>query len=138
MVGGFAAAKFLGTAVAAPGSTAGRTADTTRFPAIAAVASSSSTASGSATDEAAELMICRAAANRTKYKRAGAAMRLLVEQVGFHPCNRDGQPPNGFRCCELLRDILSMGFDAEEPDTNGIAASWIPNAGGCGWMSSRF
>ena len=39
-----------------------------------------------------------AAALRTKYRREGGVVRIPVEQVGFHPKNRDGQPPNGSRC----------------------------------------
>ncbi len=67
-----------------------------------------------------EPMVRRAAALRTKYRRPGGSVRIPVEQVGFHPKNRDGQPPNGSRCLELFKEILEVGFDGEESDNGGI------------------
>jgi hypothetical protein len=49
-----------------------------------------------------------------------------VEQVGFHPSNRDGQPPNGARCLELFKEILKIGFDCEEADNGGVVVAQKP------------
>ena len=73
-------------------------------------------------------MIKRAAAFREKYRVASASGHLPVEQVGFHPCNRDGQPPNGERCVGLCCDILDIGFDVEDANTSGIAVQEKPGA----------
>ena len=70
-------------------------------------------------------MIRKAAALREKY-RIGCAVRIPVEQVGFHPKNRDGQPPNGSRCNELFKQILAVGFDAEDADSGGIVVEAVP------------
>ncbi len=53
-------------------------------------------------------------------------MHIPVEQVGFHPANRDGQPPNGARCMELLRDIMEIGFDSDEANAGGIVVASPP------------
>ena len=45
-------------------------------------------------------LIRRAAGLRTKYRKHDAPIHLPLDQVGFHPKNRDGQPPNGERCCQ--------------------------------------
>ena len=71
-------------------------------------------------------MIRRAAAYRVKYGREGGPIRIPIEQVGFHPRNRDGQPPNGSRCSELFKDILAVGFDAEDADSGGIVVEVRP------------
>ena len=63
-------------------------------------------------------IIRRAAAFRMKYRKDRA--RLPVSQVGFHPANRNGQPPSSDRCISLLKDILALGFDAEEPHHGGV------------------
>jgi hypothetical protein len=73
-------------------------------------------------------MVRRAAALRTKYRRQGGLVRIPVEQVGFHPKNRDGQPPNGSRCMELFREILDVGFDAEESNNGGIVVEAHPGS----------
>ena len=56
----------------------------------------------------------QAAAFRVKYRRAGGLICFPLQQVGFHPQNRNGQPPNGERCAGLCEDILALGFDREE------------------------
>jgi hypothetical protein len=49
-----------------------------------------------------------------------------VEQIGFHPSNRDGQGPSADRCAGLLTDILKIGFDVVEADTNGVLVEQKP------------
>lgn len=74
-----------------------------------------------------ERIIRRAAALRVKYRRHdGALIRIPVEQVGFHPSNRDGQPPSGSRCLELARDILQVGFDVQEANCGGVLVAARP------------
>ncbi len=69
-----------------------------------------------------------AAALRMKYRRPGGLVRIPVEQVAFHPCNRDGRPPSGTRCLELCKDILEVGFDASEADANGVLVAAKPGS----------
>ena len=71
-------------------------------------------------------MIRRAAAYRVKYRRAGGLVCIPLQQVGFHPLNRDGQPPNGDRCAQLCVDILALGFDTEEANAAGICVEQRP------------
>ena len=66
-----------------------------------------------------------AAALRAKYRRPNK-IRIPVEQLGFHPCNRDGQPPNGQRCMELFIRILNNGYDVEDADAGGVAVAVKP------------
>ena len=80
------------------------------------------------TDVVDEKSVRRAAALRIKFRRAGGLVRIPVEQVGFHPANRDGQPPNGSRCAVLFKDILEVGFDAEEADNGGIVVEARPGS----------
>ena len=75
-----------------------------------------------------EPMIRQAAAFRIKYRQVGSPFRFPVEMVGFHPCNRDGQPPNGMRCLELCKDILSIGYDSGEADSGGIVVQEKPGS----------
>ena len=98
------------------------------FPASGSPAVAAAVAAGTSNEsvQASEPMIRKAAALRTKYKRAGGPIRLPVEQVGFHPANRDGQPPNGSRCLELCKSILEVGFDWEEANAGGIVVASIP------------
>ena len=65
-------------------------------------------------------LIRRAAALRTKYKKFPTLVRIPVKQVGAHPDNRDGQGPSGSRCVELTSNILKMGFDVVEAESNGV------------------
>jgi hypothetical protein len=51
-----------------------------------------------------------------------------VEQVGFHPSNRDGQLPNGASCVELFKEILRVGFDCEEADNGGVVVAQKPGS----------
>jgi hypothetical protein len=71
-------------------------------------------------------MIRRAAAFRLKYRRPGGLVCLPLQQVGFHPQYREGQPPNGDRCASLCDDILALGFDAEEANAGGICVEQRP------------
>ena len=47
--------------------------------------------------------------------------------VGFHPANRDGQPPTSARCESLLGEILDIGFDVEEANTGGVCVESLPD-----------
>ena len=71
-------------------------------------------------------LIRRAAAFRIKYRRHEHLLRLPLEQVGFHPKNRDGQPPNGERCCQLAEEIARLGFDRDEADAGGVVVEQRP------------
>ncbi len=71
-------------------------------------------------------LVRRAAAFRIKYRTHDVRIRIPLEQVGFHPKNRDGQPPNGERCAKLCDDILALGFDAEEADSGGVLVQQKP------------
>ena len=73
-----------------------------------------------ATHEDGRQLCRRAAALRTKYKLGDALRRVHPGQVGFHPENRGGEPPNGERCVSLAKDILRFGFDSAEADFNGV------------------
>ena len=69
---------------------------------------------------AADGLVRRAAVLRLKYRKHPQLVRLPLDQVGFHPSNRDGQGPSADRCAGLLADIIKIGFDATEADTNGV------------------
>jgi hypothetical protein len=71
-------------------------------------------------------LIRRAAGLRTKYRKHDVLIRLPLDQVGFHPKNRDGQPPNGERCCQLTDDIVRLGFDRDEADAGGVCVEQKP------------
>ena len=71
-------------------------------------------------------VIKRAAALREKYKRGTDSMVVPVEQVGFHPANRNNVPPNGSRCNSLCDEILEIGFDIEEANTFGVVVAEGP------------
>ncbi len=68
----------------------------------------------------AETVIMKATSLRREYRVAGPPVRVAPMQIGFHPENRGGQAPSGERCNALLKDILAVGFDAVEADTNGV------------------
>lgn len=85
----------------------------------------SAVAVGGSAADAQDAMIKQAAALRAKYRRPNK-IRIPVEQLGFHPCNRDGQPPNGQRCMELFIRILNNGYDVEEADAGGVAVAVKP------------
>ncbi len=65
-------------------------------------------------------VIKKAAAFRKDYRSPGPLVRVGPMQIGFHPENRGGQAPSGARCNALLKDILAVGFDPVEADTNGV------------------
>lgn len=48
--------------------------------------------------------------------------------VGFHPDNRDGQPPSGLRCESLCAEVLHVGFDADEANASGVVVCALPGA----------
>ena len=85
----------------------------------------SAVAGGGPAAGAQDAMIKQAAALRAKYRRPNK-IRIPVEQLGFHPCNRDGQPPNGQRCMELFIRILNNGYDVEDADAGGVAVAVKP------------
>ena len=73
--------------------------------------------------------LCRqAAALRTKYRIGDGPQRVHPGQVGFHPDNRGGEPPNGERCVSLTKDILRFGFDSAEADFNGVMVQERPGS----------
>ena len=69
-------------------------------------------------------VITRAAAFRVKY-RQHESVRLPISQVGFHPANRDGQPPSSARCVSLLGEILDIGFDVGEANAGGVVVEAV-------------
>ena len=71
-------------------------------------------------------IITRAAAFRVKYRKH-ASVRLGISQVGFHPANRDGQPPSSARCVSLLQEILDIGFDVDEANAGGVVVESVTN-----------
>ena len=92
--------------------------------AIANVTSAYIAPSGDGNDDPS--LIQQAAALRMKYKIHSALMRIPVFQIGSHPANRDGQGPSGSRTSQLIGDILSMGFDQVEADSNGVLVQQKP------------
>ena len=69
-------------------------------------------------------LITRAAAFRTKYRKH-ESVRLPISQVGFHPANREGQPPSSARCVSLLQEILDIGFDVGEASAGGVVVEAV-------------
>lgn len=64
---------------------------------------------------------------RNKYRLPGL-VRLAPAFVGVHPSNRNGEPISGERCAELIGDILKMGFDPNEADSNGVCVQEKPES----------
>ena len=48
--------------------------------------------------------------------------------IGFHPANRNGEPPSAERCLSLLKDILGQGFDPNEADCNAVLVQEAPGS----------
>ena len=71
-------------------------------------------------------IITRAASFRVRYRKH-ASVRLAISQVGFHPANRDGQPPSSARCVSLLQEITQIGFDVEEANSGGVVVEPVLN-----------
>ena len=71
-------------------------------------------------------LIQRAFALRAKYRINERNVRVAPNHIGFHPANRNGQPPSADRCASLLSDILGQGFDANEADCNGALVQETP------------
>ena len=61
--------------------------------------------SGTGSSASSDGLVRRAALLRLKYRKQLALVRIPVEQIGFHPSNRDGQGPSADRCVGLLTDI---------------------------------
>ena len=81
-----------------------------------------------ATQEDGKQLCRRAAALRTKYRVCEVRGRVHPGQVGFHPENRGGEPPNGERCVSLAKDVLRFGFDSAEADFNGVMVQERPGS----------
>ena len=74
-------------------------------------------------------LVRRAAALRMKYRKRGNLVRIPVMQVGAHPDNRDRLAgPSGSRCIELTGQILCVGYDAVEADSNGVLVEQKPGS----------
>jgi hypothetical protein len=118
-----------GTAEAVPGSI-GATGTAVAVPGVSGPAPMRSAYPSlmPADDAGKDKVVKLAAALRMKYRRPGGLVRIPVEQVAFHPCNRDGRPPSGARCIELCKDILDVGFDAGEADSNGVLVAAKPGS----------
>ena len=71
-------------------------------------------------------LIQRSFALRAKYRVNERNVRVAPNHIGFHPANRNGQPPSADRCVALLSDILGQGFDGDEADCNGALAQEAP------------
>ena len=65
-------------------------------------------------------LIQQALVFRAKYRINDRSIRVSPAHIGFHPSNRNGQPPSGERCVALLLEILTSGFDPAEADCNGV------------------
>jgi hypothetical protein len=63
---------------------------------------------------------------RGKYRINDRSIRVSPAHIGFHPSNRNGQPPSGERCVALLSEILTSGFDPAEADCNGVLVQEMP------------
>ena len=82
-------------------------------------------ASGSGNDSS---LIQRAAALRVKYRVNQETVRVPPGLVGFHPANRNGEPPNGDRCCALFGSIVEDGLDEDEADCGGVLLQEKPGS----------
>lgn len=70
------------------------------------------------TAKGAETLIQQMYKLRDEYRIA--TERIPPQLVGFHPLNRNGEPPSGERCLKLTAEIFKRGFDPNEADCNGI------------------
>lgn len=73
------------------------------------------------------LLIRQALALRAKYRVGSDRVRVAPWHIGFHPANRNGEPPSGERCQSLLDAILGGGFDPGEADCNGVLVQAKPS-----------
>lgn len=71
-------------------------------------------------------LVQQALALRAKYRINEVPTRVAPIHVGFHPANRNGEPPSAERCVALLGDILGQGFDPSEADCNGVLVQEKP------------
>ena len=71
-------------------------------------------------------LVQQALVYRAKYRVNDRSLRVSPAHIGFHPYNRNGQPPSAERCVALLSDILSSGFDPAEADCNGVLVQEKP------------
>ena len=79
----------------------------------------------SATGKDDPAIVRQAAAFRSKYKKS-VKIRIQVIKIGFHSANGHGQPPSASRCISLLQDIVDIGFDSEEADSNAVCVEAMP------------
>ncbi len=82
-------------------------------------------------------VIKQANAFRRDYRAPGPLVRIAPMQIGFHPENRGGQAPSGERCNALLKDILAVGFDCVEADTNGVLLGETPGKTGILYFNQK-
>ena len=73
-------------------------------------------------------LIQQALVFRGKYRVNDRSIRVSPAHIGFHPSNRNGQPPSGERCVALLSEILSSGYDPAEADCNGVLVQEAPSS----------
>ena len=71
-------------------------------------------------------LIQQALVYRAKYRINDKSIRVSPAHIGFHPYNRNGQPPSSERCVNLLSEILVSGFDPAEADCNGVLVQEKP------------
>jgi len=71
-------------------------------------------------------LIQQALVYRAKYRINDKSIRVSPAHIGFHPYNRNGQPPSCERCVNLLSEILVSGFDPAEADCNGVLVQEKP------------
>lgn len=71
-------------------------------------------------------LVQQSIALRAKYKVSDVLTRVSPIHIGFHPANRNGEPPSAERCVTLLNDILVSGFDPSEADCNGVLVQELP------------
>jgi hypothetical protein len=62
-----------------------------------------------------------AAVYRWKYREPGDKVTIHPSLLGFHPVNRDGLPPNGERCDQILCVYSGDGYDPEEAERGNLA-----------------
>jgi len=72
------------------------------------------------------LLVRKALALRAKFRVSTDKVRVAPGHIGFHPANRNGEPPSAERCIALLENFLGGGFDPGEADCNGVLTQSRP------------
>lgn len=72
-------------------------------------------------------LVQKSLALRAKY-RISELTRVAPIHIGFHPANRNGEPPSADRCVALLNDLLGQGFDPSEANCNGVLVQEKPGS----------